>query len=197
MARRSCFIVWFVLSASPLVCGWYAVDGLCLISNFAQRSCHHSLVRRLSLSETMLRGSPWIRKMFQNIKSAVSCALSILLVVMKCTILVARSVTVSTALKVWLLRVTSGRPTTQSMLMDCHLRVGKVKYCRRPCSPRLSGLTAWQVGQVFTNSATNWRMWGSCTSAPQGQAFFSVPNVLGALQCDKSRWLRAPCCAGR
>ena len=55
---RYCSTHWFIHSASPSVCGWYALLRFCLICSILQSSLVNMFVNLMSQSEMMRHGSP-------------------------------------------------------------------------------------------------------------------------------------------
>ena len=89
-------MVPFILSVCPLVWGWKALEGRSLMFS-REHSCSQTTdMNRASLSEMMDRGNPWYLTIYRMNWSAVSTAVASFQVGMKCVILVARSVIVST-----------------------------------------------------------------------------------------------------
>ena len=89
-------------------------------------------MNRASLSEMIDRGNPWYLTIYRMNWSAVSTAVASFHVGMKCVILVARSVTVSTLSYTRLSRVIRGNPTIQSIPMACHFCTGSDTRSMRP-----------------------------------------------------------------
>src|SRR5712675_2607565 len=58
MRRKYCSTHWFFRSESPSVCGWNAVDRFCFAPIFFARARPKCEVKRGSLSEMTLEGSP-------------------------------------------------------------------------------------------------------------------------------------------
>ena len=86
-----------------------------------EHSCSQKTdMNRASLSEMMDRGNPWYFAMYLMNWLAVSTAVASFHVWMKCVILVARSVTVSTLSNTRPSRVIRGNPTIQSIPIACH-----------------------------------------------------------------------------
>ena len=137
----------------------------CSHANFDTQQIHRSLPKWLlkcvSRSTTMLLGMPCCITTQCKKKSAVSYAVSCLLVGTRCTIFVALSVMVKSALKVPRLLVISGRPDIQSKCTDCHLRDGICKGCRATREAFLSVLNFWRMWHeetwVFTFSLMFWK----------------------------------------
>ena len=90
-------------------------------------------MNRSSLLEMMERGNPWNFTMYLINCSAVSTAVASFYVGMKCVILVAMSVTVSTLSYTRPSRMIRGNPTIQSIPIACHFCTGKDT---RSMSPR-------------------------------------------------------------
>ena len=80
-------MVWFVRSVCPSVSGRYAVDILGFIPKIFRNSFQQSEVNRVSRSEIMLFGTPWIRQIsltnilarsgafFVSFRSGIKCAI--------------------------------------------------------------------------------------------------------------------------
>ena len=80
----------------PIGLGWKALDGRSLMLRREHSCSQKTDMNRASLSEIMDRGNPWYLTMCLMNWSAVSMAVASFQVGIKCVILVARSVTVST-----------------------------------------------------------------------------------------------------
>ena len=98
-----------------------------------EHSCSQKTdMNRVSLSEMIDRGKPWYFTMYLTNCSAVSTAVASFYVGMKCVILVARSVTVSTLSYTRQSRVIWGNPTIQSIPIACHFCTGSDTRSMRP-----------------------------------------------------------------
>ena len=89
-------MVPFILSVFPLVWWWKALEGRSLMFSREHSCSQKTDMNRAPLSEMMDRGNPWYLTMYLMNWSAVSMAVASFHVWIKCVILVARSVTVST-----------------------------------------------------------------------------------------------------
>ena len=125
-------MVPFILSVCPLVWVWKALEGRSLMFNREHSCSQKTDMNRVSLSEMMDRGNPWYFTMYLINWSAVSTAVASFHVGMKCVILVARSVTVSTRSSTRPSRVIRGNPTIQSIPMACHFCTGRDTRSTRP-----------------------------------------------------------------
>ena len=74
---------------------------------------------------------------------------------------------------------------------------GRGRGWSKPCSPRRSGLTCWQLGQTRTNSATSCFMLGKEYWRATKSKVFRGPNAPEEYQCGTECGQTALCCAAR
>lgn len=107
----------------PSVCGWYAIEYSSLVLAAARISRHITLVKTLSLSETMEWGTPCSLMTFSQKARATYAALKGWQSGTKCAYLVSLSMTTMIASY----PSDFGSPLTKSMVKSCHGSCGMGK----------------------------------------------------------------------
>src|SRR5271169_33517 len=127
--RRYCSRTWFTRSVCPSDCGWYAVERFPLILHRSRRWDAKWEVNWGPRSDTRSEGSPCSLKTCRRYSSAVSSAVTLVVVGQKCAIFVRRSTHTRIALKSW----ERGSSTMKSRDTELQGDGGIGRGCKGPC----------------------------------------------------------------
>ena len=158
-----------VRSDCPSVYGWNAVDMFKLVLYFFQSVCHKLLVKRASLSLTILFGMPCFATTSLKIRSAMFAAVAGSLVGKNLAILLNLSTTTSTP--VWP-SVVAGKSVRKSMEMSCQGPAGVGNGWSNPAGFLEDSLLLWQISQAAMCLVT------ACCNLGDQNCFLILARVL-------------------